>query len=213
MGRRPIKKRVARKAKKIRTKSVPPIFGAEEAKIFDIPKPPAGLAYQWVLAEHLRKYPGWVSVPFARHSSEIPADTNEDGSIVYLGNVLVQRAEELVKAELSIPQKLALKNLQEHPAYRAPGERYSPFPVLSESFMVSREYAVVPADSPPIDVDITIKFRVSRRWQDAAAALGLDAQEYARRRLLMEDMVLASYGDQTDRFYLPVELYITRKDS
>ncbi len=204
MARKPIKKRTQRK-------HVPPPFGAEEAKIFDIPKPPIGLTYQWVLAEHVRRYPGWVQVPFDRHESEMPADTNEDGAIVYLGNMLVQQDQSLVQAYLALPRNLALKNLQEHSAYS--GNRRGSPQILSESFIVSSNYPSIPSDSPPIDVDITIKFRVSARWQDAAAALGLDVQEYARRRLIMENILLAPYGYREDRAYEPVELQITRKDS
>jgi hypothetical protein len=186
MVRRLIKKHAipARKSKRggkvnppISRKHVPPVFGEEEAKIFDIPKPPIGLAYQWVIAEHVRKYPGWVQVPFGRHAHEMPPDTNDDGAIVYLGNVLVQREQSLVQAELSLSQRQALKNLQEHPAY--PGS--DTFRVLSESFMVSSHYEQV--TGPSIVVDVTIPLRMSTHLQDTASALGLTAQEYLQRSI------------------------------
>jgi hypothetical protein len=179
MVRKPIKKVVK---KRVSRKHVPPVFGEEEAKIFDIPKPPIGLAYQWVLAEHVRKYPGWVHVPFGRHAHEMPPDTNDDGAIVYLGNVLVQREQSLVQAELSVPQQQAIKNLKEHPAYRSPrGDHYGPFPVVSESFMVSSHYEHV--TGPSIVVDVTIPLRMSTHLQDTASALGLTAQEYLQRSI------------------------------
>jgi hypothetical protein len=174
MARRPVKKRKQRK-------HIPPIFGAAEAKVFDIPKPPLGLAYQWVLAEHVRKHPGWVQVPFVRHAAEMPADTNEDGAIVYLGNVLVQREHSLVQAELSVAQKAATKQLQDHPAYS--GNKHGAFQVLSDSFVVSSHYERV--TGPSIVVDVTIPLRMSAHLQDTASALGLTAQEYLQRSILL----------------------------
>jgi hypothetical protein len=189
MVRRLIKKHAipARKSKRggkvnppIFRKHVPQVFGEEEAKIFDIPKPPIGLAYQWVLAEHVRKYPGWVQVPFGRHVHEMPPDTNDDGAIVYLGNILVQREQSLVQAELVLSQQHALKNLKDHPAY--PGKKEGgPFRILSESFMVSSHYERV--TGPSIVVDVTIPLRMSTHLQDTASALGLTAQEYLQRSI------------------------------
>lgn len=172
MARKPNKKRTPRK-------HVPPPFGAEEAKIFDIPNPPIGLAYQWVLADHVKRHPGWVPVPFDRHAAEMPADTNEDGFIVYLGNILVQRERSLVQAELSVSQKNALNNLKQHPAYS--GNKHGPFQVMSESFVVSSQYDRV--SGPPIILDVTIPIRMSSHLQDTASALGLTAQEYLQRSI------------------------------
>lgn len=87
------------------------------------------------------------------------------------------------------------------------------FPLVSPDFMVSSDYPKVAPDAQPVDVDVTIKLKVSVRWQDAAAALGLSLAEYARRRLLMEQQVLGpSATFIEDNAYEPVELSFTRKD-
>lgn len=48
--------------------------------------------------------------------------------------------------------------------------------------VVSSKYNVVPLDAPAINIDVTIKFRLTRRLQDAAASLNLTPEVYAQRR-------------------------------
>jgi len=45
------------------------------------------------------------------------------------------------------------------------------------------EYRRVPSDSPPVDVEVTAKFRLSAALQNAAGCLGITDEVYAQRRL------------------------------
>lgn len=57
------------------------------------------------------------------------------------------------------------------------------FPIAPQSFMVSSAYETVPSDTGPIDIDVTVKLRLSGRLQDVAAALKLSPEVYAQRRM------------------------------
>lgn len=180
MARKPIKKR------KPRAKTPAP-FGEKEARIFDIPKPPMGIAYQWVLVDHQDQWSdAWVQVPFDRHADELPTKVNVGGYIVYLGNILVQRDKQLVTIELDNARSAAVRQLKEHPAYQGDrGHRYGDrgYPIAAESFMVSSTYQYVPSSAPSIVLDVTIPLRMSAHLQDTAAALGLSTQEYLQRSI------------------------------
>lgn len=212
--RRPVKRKAVKRAKPIKRSTLE--ITAIQAEVFEIPKPPAQLAYQWAPADSLldMQDAGWLAVPFERHKSELSARKfNRDGFIVAFDQMLFQREAVLVRADRDLAHRKAKENLQGHDAYQDPDHfrrgQVGFFKILSPSFMVSSAYEHVPVDAPPIDIDLTVKFRVSPRWQDAAAAIGLDITEYARRRLLMEPSVIAT-GD--DRVFEFVELSISRKD-
>lgn len=57
------------------------------------------------------------------------------------------------------------------------------FPLVSESFLVSEPYQSIPSDTPPIDVEVTTRFRLSAHFQEAAALLHITPEVYAHRRL------------------------------
>jgi hypothetical protein len=58
-------------------------------------------------------------------------------------------------------------------------------PLVSESFLASEPYQSIPSDTPPIDVEVKVNFRLSARLQEAAACIGIDPQVYAQRRIAL----------------------------
>ena len=197
MARKPVKK-LKRKPRK----RIPSVFGAEEAKIFDIPKPPRGIAYQWVLIDHKERWSdAWVQVPFDRHAHEMPKKTNVDGYIVYLDNILVQRDKQLVDIEQSNYQDAAIKQFKDYLAYSQQWRNDSvgpfSFPILSEQFIASSSYERV--TGPPVVLDITVPVRMSAHLQDTASALGLTAQEYLQRSISLY------VKGETDGLLLPID--------
>jgi hypothetical protein len=210
MARRPVKKRKARKTFKIvavKAKRLrKPVFklqiGSLNDPLYIDPKSiPHGIALQWTSADSDIPL-GWEPVP--------------NVGVIQLNRLIwatievaeEERAANIGRARKQMADAAALFGLDEYG--RKLSHQYG-FPFVSPSFMVSTQYATVPADSLPIDVDIAIKVRASVRWQDAAACLGLTVQEYVRRRLLMEPSVLGPI-DFNENAYEPVTLSITRKD-
>ena len=242
MARKPVKKRkqsrvsVKRKTKSAKAKPVSvkqpkpfkPTFnlkiGIPEDPFFIHPETiPDGVALQWVTSSVMGTPQG--DLPYAAYSFVEEAIKGGwklvEGQKPLGGLVLMWAAQEVAKAQTQDNIDRAKQQMADARAlFGMDGSKASPyhgsrFPMVQDTFMVSSAYASVPAGSPSIDVDITIKFRVSARWQDAAAALGLDVQEYARRRLIMDATILAPYGSRfdDDMAYSPVELQITRKDN
>ncbi len=228
MARKPVKKRkqqrasVKRKTKSVKAKPVSvkkpkpfnPIFnlkiGTSEDPFFIHPETiPDGVALQWIPlnVDDLERVQatGWKPV---------------DGVDGVKSNMLVWAPKEVAKAQRDADFDRAKEQIREASALFGLDEyghklNRQVFPLVSPSFMVPTKYASIPDDSPSVDVDITIKFRVSARWQDAAACLGLEVQEYARRRLFMEPIVLGpiyEYDSDPKRIYEPVELYTKRID-
>lgn len=213
--RRPTKKaarKVAPKRKKLAQKPRPALDQFPEwQKVFDIPKPPPGFAYQWapVTAVFRMELHGWSRVPFSRHP-EMGKERNFDGYIVYCDQTLFQIAAELHEMKLGSFRKAAEAQHQasgngaidamSRCAFGGPWNRGG-IHILSAAFMVSSDYPrAAPGDAI---VDISIKFKMPYSWADAANALGLTKSEYVRRRLLMLDSFLAPQSDGT---YAAVEL-------
>lgn len=162
---------------------------------------PHGVALQWISLNvddlERAQYSGWKPVE------------GQDG---VKGNMLVWAPIEVAKAQTDANIKSAKDLKAEMDKLFGRKERRG-VPFVSPSFMGSWDYQRIPPDAKPIDVDITIKLRVSAKWQEAAAFLALDPQEYARRRLLMERVILGPISDYcVDGIYEPVELSFTRKD-
>jgi len=235
MARKPVKKRkqqrapVKRKPKSFKPKAASvkppkpfnPIFnlkiGTHEDPFFIHPETiPDGVALQWVATDAESEWHmsdalsnGWCLV---------------DGKDVK-GLVLMWAPREVAKAQTDANINRAQKQMAEARALfgmndgRA-SQYHGRVPMVSDAFMVSSNYGTIPSDAPPIDIDVTIQFRVSARWQDAAAALGLDVTEYTRRRLIMEPTVLGPCSPAflyenvniSRNVYEPVQLSITRKD-
>lgn len=171
-------------------------MSAEDAAIFDIPKPPAGLAYQWssLASTERMLMKGWARVPYSRHP-ELPRSLSFDGSILYCDNVLFQIGADFVEAlkqsgykrAIAQRQGVGAEAIELMAAYSDPGSLHRrsegrEFPLVSPSFIVSSSYAR-PSTSGDVVIDLVVKFSMPYRWRDAAAALQLDESEYVRRRL------------------------------
>lgn len=157
------------------------------AKRLPVVKPTTQMAYQWASTdpggpiEELQRYlaAGWkVSKHRAQRAKNIPR-----------GTVLLEIPRDIHRQMVSADIERAKKQVGDirelfrmDSNYRGEGQR---FPLVSESFMVSSAYEAVPSYAAPIDVPVTINFRLSGRFQDAAAALGLTAAVYAQRRIEM----------------------------
>jgi hypothetical protein len=194
MVRKPIKKRAAprksvkfdRVIRKAFTKKAVPVnpklklkIGSPEDPFFVHPETiPDGIALQWVSSDadaqpSLRRATesGWKLV----HGLEAIRNL----VLVWAPQALAdaQRDENIKKAQDQIRQNRELFGLK-----RKGGSWPA---IVSNSFISSSDYQRVPSDSPPIDVAVTTKFRLSAQFQDAAAALGIDPQVYAERRLAL----------------------------
>lgn len=215
--RRPAARKVApRKTVKrkspTRKPSPVPEWTAEDAAVFDIPKPPDGFAYQWSPVSNIfgMQLKGWVQVPYSRHSRDLAPSCNFDGYIVYRDTALFQISADLVADErAALIQKIkdsiggdeAFKEMQ---GGRTAGRFY----IMPSSFVVSSDYERVASDAPPAPVGMAVTFMAPARWRDAASGLGLPIAEYARRRFAMDPaLLLVANGDGT---FSPYEL-TTRK--
>ena len=167
---------------------------------------PDGRSYQWFSLTEKRAIEDaqeckWKAVPFSRHN--FSRTYNSKGKIVCQNSLLMENSKAYVDSKDAENRNLVNEMLAAQQI--APGK----LKFVSPSFMVSWDYKKLPADAKPVVVPVTIDFRVSVKWRDAAAALGLSDQEYARRRLLMEPHLLASY--ETDgKIYETVEIQIKR---
>lgn len=184
--RRPVKKKprkVVRKKISSRESSAESTTAAQAA-IFDIPKPPPGLAYQWNLLTEteLMLSEGWERVPYRQHK-ELPQSLNSGGYIVYRNNTLFQINAAIVHKAL-ISLRLNAKAMED--SFYADSTREGRYMrIMPASFVVASDYDSVPDTAPPVPCGVTITFMAPARWQDAASALKLPLAEYARRRVVM----------------------------
>lgn len=185
-----------------------PEWTAEDAAVFDIPKPPAGFAYQWApfsrIIYMLSK--GWEQVPFSRHP-DLGRALNFDGYIVYRDTALFQISSALVDKELSRLKLMAKDMTAEFDAsVGRHGEGFG-FYILPQSFMVDSDYERVPEASPPIEMTMFIVLRVPSRWCDTANALNLPHAEYARRRIAQSGYLISP---DDKGIFSPFELITTK---
>ena len=177
---------------------------------------PKGKAYQWFSlktpacsnAETIfddAEENGWRAVPFSRHNFN--RKRNAKGKIVIDGTILMENTARYVD-ECKAEDRAKISRMNDDAEIK-PHRQGEPFRVLSPGFVVSSKYDNVPAGAKAIVAKIAINFRISRDWQDAAAALSLSPEEYARRRLLMEPPLLASY-EAGDSIFEPVELQMKK---
>lgn len=216
--RRPAKRKLAPRKTVKRKKPIVskpravPDWTAEDAAVFDAPKPPAGFAYQWspVSSIFRMQLKGWVQVPFSRHSSELAPSCNFDGYVVYRDTALFQIAADLVAEAREADRRRAVDAFGGDEALEAManGGKGRGFYIMPPSFMVSTEYEHVAPDAPAAPVSLTITFMAPARWRDAASALGLPIDEYVRRRIAMESALMLISSD--DGTFSPYEL-TTRK--
>lgn len=169
---------------------------AEEAQVFDIPKPPHGFAYQWSpfsRIEYMRSR-GWSQVPFSRHP-EMAQSTNFDGYIVYRDTALFQISADLAEVERRRLQLIAQDQVNDallaYGVHVESGSAHHFSYILPPSFMVSSDYDRHRDSDGPVDIELTIKLRVPPRWCDMANALQLDHVEYARRRIQQAGHMIA----------------------
>lgn len=179
---------------------------AEDAAIFDIPKAPPGMAYQWssLASTERMLMKGWSRVPYSRHP-ELPRSLSFDGSILYRDNVLFQIGADFVEAltQSGIKRAIALRQGVGVEAYeKMAGYSHNrrgegrDFPIVSPSFMVSSAFAP-PSTPGDAIIDLTVNFFIPERWRQAAAMLQLREDEYARRRLSQEGVRLVMGADGT----------------
>jgi len=188
MARKPIKKRkIVRKIvkKRIKAPKKPVVFNPKfDLKIGTLEDPfhihqetvPEGVALQWITlsADDLVRVQasGWQAV---------------EGQDAIKGNLLVWAPKALADAQRDANIQRAKDQVEEVRALfqmDAGGHREGThFLLVSESFMVSSDYGCTPTGAKPLDVEIKVNFRLSWRFQDAAASLGLSPQEYAQRRM------------------------------
>ncbi len=220
---------LAKKAKPLNPKFKLKI-GAPEDPFFVHPETiPDGVALQWVMT-HCTEGTG-SSFPHEDFSFLIYEKALDsgwkpvDGQKPIGSQILVWAPKEVAEAQREADFDRAKEQIREAGALFGLDEYghklgRQGFPLVSPSFIVSSDYVSVPDDSSPIEVDVTIKVRMSVRWQNAAACLGLDPQEYARRRLIMEPTILGPcsrayiYENVSDpsSTYEPVELLTKRID-
>jgi len=189
MARKPIKKRkIVRKIvkKRIKAPKKPVVFNPKfDLKIGTLEDPfhihqetvPKGVSLQWITlsADDLIRVQasGWQAVK---------------GQDAIKGNLLVWAPNALADAQRDANIQRAKDQMQEVRdlfQIKEDGRRAydRSFPLVSQSFMVSSDYGQTPADAKPLDVEIKVNFRLSWRFQDAAASLGLSPKEYAQRRM------------------------------
>ena len=173
---------------------------AEEAQVFDIPKPPAGYAYQWspVSSIFRMQIKGWSQVPFSRHP-EIGLPQNFDGYVVYRGMALFQISADIVREALASMQDTAQAEGQLSSLRIDYSAGFGS--IMPEEWLVSEP---LPDAEPLTETELTIKFMMPKSWPGAAATCRLDLAEYVRRRLLQDQHFLASEGG--DGIYSIVEL-------
>lgn len=137
---------------------------------------PHGVALQWISLNvddlERAQYSGWKPVE------------GQDG---VKGNMLVWAPIEVAKAQTDANIKRAqdqMREARELFGFDEAGRREGAyFPIAPHSFMVSSAYETVPSDTLPIEVEVTVKLRLSGRLQDVAAALKLTPQVYGQRRM------------------------------
>lgn len=140
---------------------------------------PDGVALQWVSNDEdaqpsieAAKASGWKLV---------------ENQAAIRGLVLMWAPQELADAQRDANIKRALDQLKHaKEQFYKPGGSIGIFPnewLTDKTWRGKYEYKRVPSDAPPIDVEVTTKFRLSAKFQDAAACLGLTPEVYAQRRL------------------------------
>lgn len=197
-AKRPIKKRKPRKTFKIITvEAKKPVtnprfsklaVGSPDDPFYVNPATiPSGVALQWATASVMNEPAD--NFPHSLHLKRaIEGGWKPVKGVTVKGLALVwapievaeaQRNKNVFKAREQMREAAELFGLDEW------GHRTSSshLPLVTSSFMVSSNYDSVPPDTEPLDVAVTVSLRLSRRFQDAAAALKLTPEVYAQRRM------------------------------
>jgi hypothetical protein len=177
MARRPLKPRKQRK-----DPNDDPFFIHPD----DVPK---GKAYQWVAThvlgepmprfEEQAKASGWKRVAGYR------ARAGREGQVLMWAPRKIADAQKQSRIDAAKKQLGEIKELFGILDDQLPYGEGARFRLASDDFMVSSDYPRTPKDAPSVDVDVNVKFRLSRHLQDAASALNLTAEEYAQRRMTL----------------------------
>lgn len=161
-------------------------------KLDDV-RAPKGLAYQWVADPKIDPHrecewsqaikAGWKPVSSKRHP-KFPA---KRGRVAFGAMVLMQISEKRKRALVEADIARAKAQMKEYrDLFRMDGrEGDQRFPLVSPDFMVSSAYESVPPDAESVDIPVMIKLRMTRRFQDAAAALRLSVEQSAQRRITL----------------------------
>ena len=188
---------------------------------FDDASPPKGMAYQWapdpkidpLRAVEYATYErvGWKPVAARRH----PTFPSSRGKIAHGGMILMQIKEakqrELRDAAIAAAQQ-QMREMQDLFGMNDPNRGRS-FPMVSSDFMVSSKYETVAPDADAVDVAVTVNLRLSRRLQDAAAALKMTLEQYAQARMTLfvrgglAGLLLPAVDPNGFQSYSALELY------
>ena len=205
-------RKVVRKAKKIVRKRTPRFFSKPDPFYLDPKLIPVGWAYQWSVYVDPRS--GWRAVPYSRHAHDFPkAAQSDDGFIIIKGLCLAEIPAQFVKAELINQSQKARDMMADFDAAVGREGSGKGMWIMPSSWVESysrEELAKIDApgpNSPPVEVSVTLLMQVPGRWNDAAAYLKLSLNEYTRRRIMMERLVLGCMDPfSPEAVYEPVSL-------
>jgi hypothetical protein len=194
LTRKPIKKRTQRSHLKViskawrpnalkrRVKQVAKTEAEKDPFYIDPKLIPKGQSYQWVTNAKPEKYQIHSMMDLCLASGWRPVK----GKKFVGGQTLMWAPKAIADAQRDVNTNRAQDQLRQFREMfgmekpEAGGINY-----FSAGHIVSEPYQNIPQNAPPIDCDVTVKFRLSQRYQDAAAALHLDPQVYAQRRLAL----------------------------
>lgn len=193
MARRPVKKRKQRAiSKKTVFKKVKALVDrnfaadpeAEKDPFYIDPKSiPKGKSYQWV-ATHIdgKPFPGFVRMAIGVGWKPVRGHKPVGGQILMWAPQKV--ADALRKRDIERAQQL-MQEMRDILRMDVSTDHSHRVPLVSESFLASEPYESIPSDTPPIDVEVKVNFRLSAHFQESAALLKIDPQVYAQRRIAL----------------------------
>lgn len=213
-ARKTARKAVRKPKKRTPAKRRPRHFDKPDPFYLDPALIPARWAYQWMPSIDPSSH--WRAVPYSRHAHDFPtAARTSDGGIEIKGLVLAETQATNVMAELELVRKKS-KNQMGDLAEEMGKKDGQGFWIAPPSWNASytsaelREMAPPAEVGPPITIEVQMWVKVPARWASAAAYLKLPLQEYARRRIVMERMVLGCMDPFSERaVHEPVNIFVS----
>lgn len=187
----------------------------------------ADRVFQWMVAAidgqpvppERWKAGGWRPVHFTDHIKTLTSDWRlPKNQVGRDGLVLYWRSKPLNDVALEDAHAAALKQSSEHLAHQGSSIYVDYIDRAGFSIptvaALSEGYERVASSADPVDVEVTITFRMTGRWQDAAAALNLSNEEYARRRVALWSqgaipgllLPIAPYSDGNTSTCVPLDI-------
>ena len=203
MARRPLNKRKQR-AKIVKKPIAEARTEAEKDPFYIDPKfKKPGRAYQWVAITHGSEYDpfsideqcrksGWKPVPLVKNVgnqrlmwapqkvADAQRQANTDLAIAMDNDIRAALGMD-VNGALTDRGKIGLITTEWLDRALAFDKRMEELGLPSKR----HEYTPVPSNAPSIEVEVTTKFRMSARFQDAAACIGITPEMYAQRRVAL----------------------------